>query len=71
MTNKLDLDVSMPNSVADVLRAAADRFGADAMMLSANWQDDSAGRVWNRIARVLDRAAIRCEQIVNQEQPGK
>lgn len=66
MTKKLNLDVASPEGVAHVLRAAADRFADDACNLNSAWQDKS-GRVWMRIARVLDHAAVRCEQIVNQE----
>ena len=66
MTN-LDLDVSSPDAVPRVLREAAERFACDASNLGAAWQSKTAGRVWNRFARELDRAATRCEQILNQE----
>lgn len=65
--SKLDLDVETPAAVARILREAADQFAADAANLDAAWQSKSAGRVWNRMARVLDHAATRCEQILNQE----
>jgi hypothetical protein len=68
MTTKLNLDVASPDELVQVLRAAADRFADDACNLNAAWQDQS-GRVWMRIARELDRTAVRCEQIVNQELP--
>jgi hypothetical protein len=64
---KLSLDVASPIEVARVLREAADTFGSDALGLEASWQECGPGRVWMRIARELDRAAMRCEQITNQE----
>jgi hypothetical protein len=63
----LDLDVASPEQVARVLRAAAEQFAASASDLASAWQDKQVGRVWARLARELDRAALRAERILNQE----
>jgi hypothetical protein len=66
-TEALNLDVGSPAKVAAVLRAAAEAYDHSATELGCSWQDKHAGRVWARIARELDRAALRVEQILNQE----
>lgn len=65
--SKFDLDVETPEAVARILREVAEQFACDAYTLNASWQSKSAGRVWNRMAKVLEQAATRCEQILNQE----
>jgi len=64
---KLDLDVAQAKDVADILRRAADAYAESAQDCVANWQDKNCGRAWTRIAGVLETAAVRIEQIVNQE----
>jgi hypothetical protein len=53
----LDLDVSHPDQVAAVLRRAAETYAESALELTAAWQDKGAGRPWNKLARILERAA--------------
>jgi hypothetical protein len=67
LDDNLDLDVATPPEVAVILRKAAERFASDAQDLNASWQSKRAGRVWNRLARELERTALRAEQILNQE----
>jgi acyl-CoA reductase-like NAD-dependent aldehyde dehydrogenase len=57
----LDLDVDTPEKVAEVLRRAAQRFYESAGELESAWQDKNAGKVWERMARILERAADSCE----------
>jgi hypothetical protein len=52
-----DLNVANPEALARVLREAAQAFNESRGELQAAWQDDSAGRVWAELARVLERAA--------------
>ena len=53
----LDLDVDVPEKVAPVLRAAAQRFRESTSELQSAWQDPQAGKIWTALAVVLDRAA--------------
>jgi len=53
--NKLSLDVSSPDKVATILRAAADQYRDDHNNLISAWQQGSTP--WAAIARILDRAA--------------
>lgn len=57
-----DLDIGTPDKVATVLRMAADKYRQSACDLAAAWQDESAGKVWNEFARILERAAVSCEK---------
>lgn len=63
MDNKLNLDVPAPEMVAQVLRAAAQSYWESQSELQSAWQDKSAGQPWGRIARILERAADKCEQV--------
>lgn len=53
----IDLDVDSPEKVSTVLRCAADRYRESAIDLASSWQDEDAGKVWSKIATILDRAA--------------
>jgi hypothetical protein len=53
----LDLDVDAPDEVPDVLREAADRYYESAIELEGDWQDKAAGRPWEIIAKILEKAA--------------
>jgi hypothetical protein len=57
-----DLDVASPENVPMVLRVAADMFRESAVELAAAWQDQNAGKVWDRIANILDAAAYKIEK---------
>jgi len=59
--------VSSPPEVAMILRTAAECYAESAMELGITWQDQHCGRVWNRLARVLDAAAERCDKICKEE----
>jgi hypothetical protein len=54
----LDLDVDTPEKVAGVLRDAADAYYQAESELSSAWDDPNAGKVWTKIARILERAAV-------------
>jgi hypothetical protein len=59
--SKFDLDVDDPRKVAKVLRAAARAFNESASELESSWQDRGAGRPWEKLAKILDSAADRCD----------
>lgn len=60
----LDLDVDAPDKVPPVLARASDAYGESAGELSAAWQDPRAGRPWEKLATVLDRAAAAARKAV-------
>lgn len=51
------LSIQSPESLAETLRAVADKYREDAMQLQSAWQDDAAGKVWTIAADNLDRTA--------------
>lgn len=57
-----DLDVDAPEKVAPRLRNLADLYYAAASELAAAWGDESAGLIWNDLAKILDRAATSCDK---------
>jgi hypothetical protein len=57
----LNLDVDSPEKVARVLRRAAEAYYESAGELDAAWQDPGAGRPWDKLAKILDRAADSAE----------
>jgi hypothetical protein len=62
MTTNLDLNVSSPEHVAQVLRAAADAYRQSCLDLQEAWQDDNAGLVWSKLAEVLEAAANKADK---------
>ncbi len=60
----LDLDVDNPEKLPGLLRLAAQRFYESAGDLESAWQDKNAGKVWERFARILERAADSCEKAI-------
>lgn len=60
----LGLDVAAPWEVSTVLRRAAEQFRGSAGELAAAWQHPAAGRVWEALAAVLDRAAEQADRTV-------
>jgi hypothetical protein len=62
--DKLSLDVDSPEQVANVLRHAAQEFRESASELESAWQDRGAGRPWDKIAKILDRAADKCDDAI-------
>lgn len=64
MSKTLDLDVATPEEVAQVLRAAADKYGQSESDLQSAWQDEAAGRVWREFAKIFERAAASCDKAV-------
>jgi hypothetical protein len=62
--NKLDLNVTTPWEVADVLRAAAEAYHCSAAELEGAWQDRSAGAPWAKVARILESAADRIDKAI-------
>jgi acyl-CoA reductase-like NAD-dependent aldehyde dehydrogenase len=60
----LSLDVSHPDQVSRILRAAADAYYKSGAELTSAWQDDKAGKPWYQIAGILERAADQCEKLV-------
>ena len=61
--SRSDLDVASPEQVKHVLRHAADLFYASASELEAAWQDPGAGVQWEKLARILERAADQAERV--------
>ena len=61
MAKNMDLDVEAPDQVAAVLRNAAQAYYESASELEAAWQDRGAGRPWEIIAKILERAAAQIE----------
>lgn len=59
-----DLDVDAPEKVSAILRRAAEAYYYSAEELASAWQDRQAGKVWERIARVLESAADKIDKIV-------
>jgi hypothetical protein len=64
MPKNLDLDVDSPEKVSDILRNAAEEYYESEGELSSVWQDKQAGKVWTKIARILERAADSIDKIV-------
>lgn len=64
MASDLDLDVDSPENVPDVLREAAQSYYESAGELASSWQDRQAGSVWNKIAKILERAADQIEKVL-------
>lgn len=55
---KLDLsNVSSPDEVPEILRAAAQEYYDAESELQTAWQDRNAGKIWGDFARILERAA--------------
>jgi hypothetical protein len=57
-----DLDVAAPTDVASVLRHTAEQFMASSDEVEAAWQDAQCGKVWRQLAKILERAADRCDK---------
>jgi len=66
-TQIFSLDVDAPQKVAGVLWAAANQYSESAAELESAWQDPGAGRIWSKLARILDAAARKCEAAVQKE----
>ena len=62
----IDINVSAPNQLSDVLRHAAQAFRESQVDLQACWSDESAGRVWTELAKILDRAADSADRAVKK-----
>lgn len=66
MNTELNLDVAHSAAVVKVLRAAVDKFNESASELASAWQDETAGKVWSDLAKILDRAADSAEKTVKR-----
>lgn len=65
-TRTTDLnDPAAPQGVPDVLRFAAEKMREQTSELQSAHQDANAGKVWNRIARILETAAARVERTLD------
>lgn len=64
MNEGFSLDVASPGEVAMILRNAAAVYQESASELTASWQDEGAGRVWEHLAKVLESAAEKAEKVV-------
>ena len=60
----LDLDVDTPENVPGVLRAAAQEYLESELELEGAWQDKQAGKVWAKIAKILERAADQIDKLL-------
>lgn len=63
MSKPTDLDVDSPEKVPGILRNAAQDYWQSVEELSASWQDKEAGKIWGRIAGILEVAANRIEDL--------
>jgi len=61
--NRLSLDCDSPDKVSPVLRAAAEEYYAASVDLPSAWGDPQAGKVWAKIARILERAAAQIDKL--------
>jgi hypothetical protein len=64
MTCSTDLDVATPEEVSAVLRAVAEKYRESQGELQSTWQDQQAGRVWAKLAAILERAADQADKAV-------
>ncbi len=62
--NDFNLDVDTPEKVVLVLRAAAQAYRESEIELQEAWQDENAGKEWLQIARILEKAANRIENLL-------
>ena len=62
MPGKLDLDVDSLDKVIVVLRNAVDAFYETAGELESAWGDPGAGKPWEQVAKILDRAITSMEK---------
>jgi len=60
----LDLDVDSPEEVAEILRNAAREYEEATLELESAWQEKEAGKIWGKIAKILEQAAAKIEKIV-------
>jgi len=64
MPRNLDLDVDAPEKIPNILRTATEVFYDSSSELSSAWQDREAGKIWSRIAKILERAAYSIDKIL-------
>ena len=62
----LDLDQDVPENVPLVLREAAQSYDESASELASAWGDRNAGKVWEKFARILERAADSCDIAISK-----
>lgn len=62
----IDLDVATPEEVPKVLREAVEKFYDSVGELESAWQDKKAGKVWGKIAAILDTTADKIEKIIEK-----
>jgi hypothetical protein len=66
MKTDLDLNVAAPEDLPKVLRYAADCYYESRGDLSAAWQDMEAGRIWLKLAKLLEATAVKAEEIIRK-----
>lgn len=59
-----NLDCAAPDDVPAILERIAEHFRQSSTELSSAWQDDSAGKVWQDMASILERAAGACRRAI-------
>jgi acyl-CoA reductase-like NAD-dependent aldehyde dehydrogenase len=62
-TTDLQDAADTPESVAEILRRAADKYREAPGELASAWQDPNAGKVWAKLARAIENCAASCERI--------
>ena len=62
MPRNMNLDVDSPEKVLVVLRNAVDVYYDAAGDLESAWGDPGAGKPWEAIAKILDRAITSMEK---------
>lgn len=64
MPRDLDLDVDDVEKLPQILREAADAYRESESELSSAWQDKQAGKVWGKVAKILERAADQIDKVI-------
>lgn len=57
MVKEYNLDVDAPEKVPEVLHRVADAYRDSQSTLQSDWQDKNAGKIWGKIATILEKAA--------------
>ena len=60
----IDINVAAPDMLAKALREAAQEYRESQLELSASWGDLEAGKVWDKLADILDATADKCDEAI-------
>lgn len=59
-----DLDIDTPEEVSKILRHASQLYYESEIELASTWQDKNAGKIWGKIARILESAANNIDKLI-------